>query len=83
MSEKFLKIFLSDIGAVRVICVKCKTIFELGTVELGSAFATGYCPNCQQLLFHPQSNALAQLSAALTALRNSKDVEIEFPVKAE
>lgn len=83
MSDKFLHIYLSDFSAVRVVCQHCQTVFEVSDAELGATFSTGYCPRCQKLLFHPQHNALGQLSAALTALRASKDVKIEFPVKAE
>lgn len=88
MSEKFLKILLSELTTVRVVCLKCNAVTEVMAAALGHTFQDGTCPPCHQAVFMPSSqkpNPLKLLSDALWALQQqpTPTVSVEFSVKAD
>jgi hypothetical protein len=83
MSEKLLKLLLSDLTSIRIVCRKCGAAVEVPIDRLGNA-GDVYCPGCPRdektVLRYAKRDDLINLAAAITQLKQAKDVEIEFVV---
>jgi uncharacterized Zn finger protein (UPF0148 family) len=83
MSEKLLKLLLSDLDRIRIVCRHCGAAVEVPIDRLGN---TGdvFCPGCptdrKTVLRPARGDDLANLAAAINRLKQAKDVEIEFVV---
>jgi hypothetical protein len=88
MSEKLLKLLLSDLNTIRIVCRHCGAAMEVPVERLGNA-GDVFCPGCpvdkKTVLRSARGDDLAALAAAIVRLKQAKDVEIEFvvPEKAD
>jgi len=85
MSKHLFTFFLTELGTVRLTCLKCKKVAEMTMDDL--AFQSpGVCPFCQALFKSPQPThaplqAFAEAAIALRGL--AKIVNVEFVLPAE
>jgi hypothetical protein len=83
MSEKLLKLLLSDLNTIRIVCRKCGAAVEVPIDRLGNA-GDVFCPGCpsngKTVLRSASGDDLGNLAAAIIRLKQVKDVEIEFVV---
>ncbi len=86
MSEKLLRILLSELTLVRVRCLNqaCLRVCELEIGKLGSTYAQNVCPLChtpfQAVPPHGHlRDQLSKLSEAIEGLKAAKDqIEVSF-----
>jgi hypothetical protein len=79
MSEKILKVLLSDLHTVRVLCKQCRAIVELSLEDLAKKYQSGYCPICKACLVAPSDNTIVDLSNAIRGLQElHQHLNIEF-----
>jgi hypothetical protein len=82
-TEKLLKLLLSDLETIRIVCRQCKAAVEVPIDRLSNA-ADILCPGCpptgKTVLRPAKGSDLANLAAAIIRLKQAKDVEIEFVV---
>lgn len=85
MSELILRILLSEIKTVRVICRSCGAIVEVEVADIPRRFENGACPFCQvcfKTLSLPESDVLGNFAKALQKLievDSKLGVEIVLP----
>ncbi len=80
MSQKLLKLLLSELGRVRIVCRKCGSVSEIDVDNLGNV-GQFYCPGCPSSgKTVIEGNQLGALAHALRKLRELKDIEVEFVV---
>jgi hypothetical protein len=90
VSEKILKILLSELKIVRIKCKgkhgqngdPCAMIYEVPIENLASVFQQNCCPICGKPFYRPDSgNPLPSLAAALQMVASVNDtLEIEFVI---
>lgn len=85
MSEHLLKVLLSELSTVRVVCKKCGAVFEMPLDRLAAAFrkTAQCCPFCGAgfHLFNPQGHAadvLGPFAQALADLQQAQNCDVEF-----
>jgi hypothetical protein len=84
MSEKLLKILLSELATARVICKKCgRGIIEVPVDRLDTALMNGTCRFCNHPFLQRKAGGtledpLRDLRLAIEELRRMTDLEIEF-----
>lgn len=85
MSEKILRILLTELETMRVKCLSCKTVTELRTDALDPTRPFVHCPHCQELWSaHNSENAFNQLQFAIFRLtRPTNKFQIEFVIRDE
>jgi hypothetical protein len=91
MSEKVLKLLLSELEKLRIVCRKCGAAMEIPIDRLGNAGEV-FCPGCpsgqptssnptgKTVLRSAKGDELLNLATAIMKLKQAKDVEIEFVV---
>ena len=83
MSEKLLKLLLSDLRTIRIVCRKCGAAVEIPIDCIGNTGEV-FCPGCptdkKTVLRYAKRDDLVNLAAAIIGLKQAKDVEIEFVV---
>jgi hypothetical protein len=84
MSEKMLRIQLSEIATVRITCKQCKRgVIEVPIERLGQALEQGGCRFCRSDVIAPTSNdplnALRMAIEELRRLESKLGIEFEIP----
>lgn len=86
MSERLLRVLLSEIKTLRIVCQKCKTVVEVPVEKLDTKFTNGACRFCGETFRSeaiPDSDLLGKLGNTLTLLRsieNHVQIEISIPL---
>jgi hypothetical protein len=86
MSEQVLRILLSEIQTVRVICQKCKTVVEVPIENMKVTFANGECHFCHasfNTMNIPNYDALGDLARAITEANRLSSVSVEMVLPIE
>lgn len=86
MAERIIKIPIGELTTVRIRCLRCDTIAEIATDQLGEKFRRGVCLFCGNLLqtANTPENGFELLRMAFQAFAGRKDmVQVEFPVKGD
>lgn len=83
MSERILKILLSELAIIRLTCAHCKIVIEATPTQLGRILSEeGKCPFCPQPICHPlgpSNNGFTTLAKGLDQISALKDqAEIAF-----
>jgi hypothetical protein len=87
MSEKLLKLLLSELKRIRIVCEKCKTVVELDLDkfhliqgDLVCSCYDGKDKEAARLPPQQSRESLKALAAAIHDLKGLKKIEIEFIV---
>ena len=81
MGEHWLKVSLSELKTVRIVCQCGKGIVELPIDRLHTALhAAGKCRFCDQQLVMPGQDPFAALGAAIENLQKLPNVEVHFVI---
>lgn len=84
MSETVLKILLSELDAVRIVCKNqpCGGVVEVKLADLGRFYKSGNCPLCGKNVVDKDDNDLLKLAEAVRGLQAQEDdLDIEFVVR--
>ena len=84
MSEKMLRVQLSELATVRVVCKKCnRGVIEVPLARLGMALDHGACRLCNHEFFpDTKPNRLGDLQLAIEELNQLRDLGVEFEIGA-
>lgn len=77
MSERVLKVLLSELHTVRIICKKCTAVTEM-TAKQVSGISEYNCLGCGILI--SAKTPLRNLASALDGVKNSDAVEVQFVI---
>lgn len=88
MGETILRIKLSELKTIRIVCKKCGTVVEFPTERAGARYKgwNGECRDCKTPFVSsktPEFEGFAALSAAFENLTNVADMEVEFIIPDE
>jgi hypothetical protein len=87
VSEKILRLLLTDLSTVRIKCLApgCGVVSEMPVEDLPKNFANGLCPFCGTRLIQAvppgQGNEFAWLAAAFRGLGALTHLEVQFVVQ--
>ena len=81
MSEEILRVMLSELGTVRVVCKSCQAVTEIAADRLPAIFDAKRCPCCHTDFDISNRNGFKELAAALALLASMESrVGIEFVI---
>jgi hypothetical protein len=75
VSERILKVLLSELQTVRIICKKCAAVAEM-TAKQVNGISEYNCLGCGILI--SAKTPLRNLASALDGVKNSDAVEVQF-----
>ena len=77
MSERVLKILLSELKTVRLVCAKCGGTAEMTVVQLGGRNNVA-CPVCNTV--YQSLSQLISLARSIEFLRQQQELQLEFVI---
>ncbi len=81
VSQQVIRVPLTDLGVVRVMCKKCKVTTETPLDGLAGTFQRGACPSCGTTFWsrQEQSGPLGDIQIAINELSALSDLlSVEF-----